>query len=50
MHFEQYEREGEAFLQRIITTDEAWAKAHEPKLKANQMAAISGSSCALGAV
>jgi hypothetical protein len=35
-----YEREGEAFLRRIITTDETWAKAYEPKLKANQMAAI----------
>ena len=40
MHLEQYEREGEAFLRRIITTDETWAKAYEPKLKANQMAAI----------
>ena len=26
MHSEQYEREGEAFLRRIITTDETWAK------------------------
>ena len=32
MHLEQYEREGEAFLRRIITTDETWAKACEPKL------------------
>ena len=33
MHLEQYEREGEAFLRLIITTDETRAKAHEPKLK-----------------
>ena len=33
MHLEQYEREGEAFLRRIITTDETWAKACEAKLK-----------------
>ena len=47
MHLKQYEREGETFLRRIITTDETWAKAYELKLKANQIAAISGNSCAL---
>ena len=40
MYLEEYERDGEAFLQRIITTDETWAKAYEQKLKAIQMAAI----------
>ena len=33
MHLEQHEREGEAFLRRIITTDDTWAKAYELKLK-----------------
>jgi hypothetical protein len=33
VHLEQYEREGETFLRRIITTNETWAKAYEPKLK-----------------
>ena len=32
-HLERYEREGEAFLRRIITIDETWAKAYEPQLK-----------------
>ncbi|GBM74918.1 hypothetical protein AVEN_67646-1 [Araneus ventricosus] len=32
-HFERYEREGEAFLRRIITLDETWAKSYEPQLK-----------------
>ena len=27
VHLEQYERKGEAFLWRILTTDETWAKA-----------------------
>ena len=40
MHLEKYERKSEAFLRLIITTDETWAKAYEPKLKANQMAAV----------
>jgi len=30
---ERYEREGEAFLRRIITLDETWAKSYEPQLK-----------------
>ena len=42
MHLEQYEREGEAFLQRIITTDETWAKASEPKLKRQSNVVITG--------
>ena len=32
-HLERYEREGEAFLCRIITLDETWAKSYEPQLK-----------------
>ena len=32
-HFERYEREGEAFLRRIITLDETWAKSYEPQMK-----------------
>ncbi|KAG8232167.1 hypothetical protein J437_LFUL012239 [Ladona fulva] len=33
MHLDRYEREGEAFLHRIITLDETWATSYEPKLK-----------------
>ena len=33
MYLEQYEREVEAFLRRIITIDETWAEDYEPKLK-----------------
>jgi hypothetical protein len=32
-HLERYEREGEAFLRRIIMLDETWAKSYEPQLK-----------------
>ena len=32
-HLERYEREGEAFLRRIITLDETWAKSYEPQMK-----------------
>jgi len=32
-HLERYEREGEAFLHRIITLDETWAKSYEPQMK-----------------
>ena len=32
-HLEHYEHEGEAFLWRIITIDETWARAYEPQLK-----------------
>ena len=32
-HLERYEREGEAFLHRIITLDETWAKSCEPQMK-----------------
>jgi len=32
-HLERYEREGEAFLRRIITLDETWARLYEPQLK-----------------
>jgi hypothetical protein len=30
MHFERYEREGEAFLCHIITPGETWAKSYKP--------------------
>ena len=42
MHLEQYELEGEAFLRRIITTNETWAKAYEPKLKRQPNGVIAG--------
>ena len=42
MHLEQYEHEGEAFLRRIITTDESWVKAYEPKLKRQSNGIIAG--------
>ncbi|PNF14967.1 hypothetical protein B7P43_G01544 [Cryptotermes secundus] len=32
-HMERYEREGEAFLRRIITLDETWAKPYEPQME-----------------
>ncbi|PNF23867.1 hypothetical protein B7P43_G13737 [Cryptotermes secundus] len=32
-HLECYEREGEAFLCRIITLDKTWAKSYEPQMK-----------------
>jgi hypothetical protein len=32
-HLERYEREGEAFLRRIITLDKTWAKSYGPQLK-----------------
>ena len=33
MHLQRFEREGEAFLRRIISIDETWAKSYEPELK-----------------
>ena len=42
MHLEQYEREGEAFLRWIITTDEIWGKAYAPKLKRQSNGVMSG--------
>ena len=33
MHLQRYEREGNAFLRRIIAIDETWAKSYEPELK-----------------
>ncbi|KFM70806.1 Mariner Mos1 transposase, partial [Stegodyphus mimosarum] len=32
-HLERYEREGDAFLRRIITLDETWARLYQPELK-----------------
>ena len=32
-HLEHYEREGEAFLRRIIMLDETWAISYEPQMK-----------------
>ena len=32
-HLECYEHEGEAFLWRIITNDETWARTYEPQMK-----------------
>jgi hypothetical protein len=42
VHLEQYEREVEDFLRWIITTDETWAKAYEPKLKCQSNGVIAG--------
>ena len=42
MHLEQYERECETFLRWIITTDETWAQAYEPKLKRQSNGIIAG--------
>jgi len=33
MHLERYKKKGDAFLQRIIALDEAWARAYEPEMK-----------------
>jgi histone-lysine N-methyltransferase SETMAR len=33
LHLDRYAREGEAFLRRIITMDETWARSYEPELK-----------------
>ena len=32
VHLERYEHECKAFLRRIITVDETWAKAYEPQI------------------
>ena len=32
-HLERYEREGEAFLWRIITIKETWTRVYEPQLE-----------------
>ncbi|KAJ4436852.1 hypothetical protein ANN_16984 [Periplaneta americana] len=39
-HLERYDREGDAFLRRIVALDETWARSYEPLISANQMSGV----------